>query len=222
MKKELKILIAISVIAVCLSFPVYADPAGGETDFLGESRGGATSSQTETVEGGNVTGVNISGTQITTKWAGFYGNISGGIILADGSSNTFYEWTVTDLTGAIVYAANTSVSDWSTLANASATDMPSFLTTAATDNYTETLSTGGSGTFDGDALTTYYTTTWNDTAQGSLETHSLLADGGNTLIWAGVAEDGTTGFNGGSLDYQIIVPADGTTTTTYNFYLELP
>ncbi len=223
MKKYMTALIAILVL---LAMPLaYAAPDGATVTVGATERGTSNAAGTATTEAGNVTEVNVSGTAITTRWAGFYGNISAGLVLSDAANNKFYEWTVSDVSGSVVYAANTTVSDWSTtnIVAATVADMPAFLTGTTADNYTNTYNaqeTFTSATYS--IANTNYATTYSSGAAGNLKSYSLKATTENALIWAGKALDDETAFDGGQVDYQILVPVDGTTTTTYNFYLELP
>jgi len=223
MRKYMTALIALLVL---LAIPLaYAAPDGATVTVGSSERGASNPAGTADIEAGNVTEVNISGTAITTRWAGFYGNISAGLVLSDAANNKFYEWTVSNVSGSVVYAADATISDWSTTNIVAATDadMPAFLTEDTADNYTNTYNaqeTFTSATFSID--NTNYVATYSNGAAGNLKSYSLKATTENALIWAGKALDDEAAFNGGQVDYQILVPVDGATTTTYNFYLELP
>ncbi|MFW5866121.1 MAG: hypothetical protein ACOCU6_03445, partial [Nanoarchaeota archaeon] len=67
---------------------------------------------------------------------------------------------------------------------------------------------------------TPYVSTWNSTGVGTLKTYALQSSVDDAILFAGKAIDGAEGFQGSALDYQILVPAQS--TTTYSFYLELP
>ncbi len=211
-------LFAISLFAVM----ALAQPTGGATSVgTAESWTGTASTSTAT-EGGNITELNVSGYAQTGRWAGFWGEITGGFRLADSSAEVFYEWTISDPTDAVVYAANGTVSNWAGVVAAGVGDMPSFLTTAATDNYTNTfdnteLFTSASMSI----ITTPYASTWQNGAQGVLKTYALKDGADSDIIWAGKAISDAQAFQAaGTVDYQILVPADST-PITYNFYLEL-
>lgn len=72
------------------------------------------SDQTEEAEAGNITGLFIYAVTQTKSWAGFFGNISGNITLDDADGWTFYDWDLIEPNGE-VYAANGSITDWSTI-----------------------------------------------------------------------------------------------------------
>ena len=58
---------------------VRAAPTGASVTVGTQERAPSPSPETVTTEGGNVTPVNLSAYQVTTKWAGFWGNVSGDI-----------------------------------------------------------------------------------------------------------------------------------------------
>jgi len=69
---------------------------------------------TQEAEAGNITELYIEGVTQTKGWAGFFGNITGNITLEDSSGNKLYDWALAEPQGEI-YAANGTVSDWSTV-----------------------------------------------------------------------------------------------------------
>jgi len=215
-----KIVLTLVSILLFANFASAQAVTGGTTVAGGTQSWSGTSSTSVNILGGNITEVNVSGYSQTGRWAGFWGEVSGGLKLSD-STNSFYEWTVSDVTGAVVYAADAAVSNWGSVAAAGTLDMPGYLTAGATDNFTNTFNTTGK-TFTSTSLSVGsapYTNTYSSGAAGNLETYALKD--GATLIWAGKALSNEASFNGGTVDYQLLVPANGT-QETYNFYLELP
>ena len=176
-----------------------------------------------TIDGGNVTPVNIVSNVITSKWAGFFGNISGSLQLTDSSAHKFYEWTISDMTGAVVYAASTTITDWTggNIAPLDASTAPAWIVGTATDNFSNTFSV--TETFTSSSLseaTTPYAESYNNSGVGTLKTYALYSTTDTADIWAGKVIDDTEGFQGDTVDYQILLPAQ--TGTQYSFYLELP
>ncbi len=221
MKKTMFIVLMILILAFA-SMAIAAPTGGNITASGAQDRGTGSTSESLTTEGGNLTEINVSGTSITSNWAGFYGNLAGGIELSDSSSNKFFEWTVTDMTGAVVYATNAAVSDWSgaTIQPATNTDMPAYINSAGTDNFTNTYdSTEAFVSASLNEANTPYVTTFDSTGNpGNLKSYALTDT--SALIWAGLAVNNDDAFNGGVVDYQILVPADNS-GQQYNFYLEL-
>ena len=64
-------------------------------------------------EAGNLTELRIQGLTQTEAWQGYYGYITGTIVLDDEQQNTMYNWTVAEPQGKI-FASNETISDWST------------------------------------------------------------------------------------------------------------
>ena len=214
-------LFLILFVTLNLACAVLAIPYGGQVTVGNTEHGTGSTVSSTTVEPGNVTQANVTGTAITTRWAGFYGFITGGIQLADASNNKFFEWTVTNFTNAVVYAANGTVSTWNLRAMNVST--APYDITIGQDNFNRTFTssevfqTPGVGPISG----TPYALTYQGGVVGSLKTYALVTNDGSVNVWAGVAIQNTTSFKTGErVDYQIIVPAK-TTGTQYNFYLEL-
>ena len=195
-------------------------PSGAETVVGDTVRGEGTDSETADLVGGNITEVNVSGIQNTGRWGGFFGNIEGGLQLGDTGQGLFYEWTVSDYTGAFVYVANESITNWGLVA-AEASDMPSFLLDAAADNWTNTFD--ATLAFESASISEIPDVPIAQTLDGdgtpAFTTFSLASDG--TPVWAGQAVNAGTGFDNSTVDYQILAPA-GATPVPYQFYLELP
>src|SRR3989344_6931613 len=52
-------------------------------------------------EAGNVTALNINSTRLTSRWQGYYGNITGRVTLDDASNNTLFDWELASPRGEI-------------------------------------------------------------------------------------------------------------------------
>jgi hypothetical protein len=219
MNRTLTIIIAGLMVLSGLAIASGA-PGGAATDVLGSDRGTGTASGTANLTGGNVTQVNISGTQITGRWGGFYGEIEGGLQLSDSGSNLFYEWTVSDYTGSVVFAATGTVSNWTAVAAGAVGDQPAYLQVVAADNFTNTFAS--TEAFNSSSLNipdVPFVETFDSTNSSAWKTYALSADGEN--LYAALAVDGGDGFDGSAIDYQLLAPADSG-LTSYSFYLELP
>ena len=210
-----------TVFSIALAVPTPANLTVGTQETYAYS----PAVTTVTTQGGNITQINVTSVQVTDKWAGFYGHVSGSIVLADASGDYLYQWTIANINGGFVYAANTSVSNWTCanivpVAGPSDTYLPSFLITGSDAyNYTFTTSESVSIPLGCPAQLVNYTTT----NPGTFKTYALKAITDNALIWAGLINANQSSFNGGTADYQILAGVDSTTgTTTYYFYLELP
>lgn len=206
-------------VPLALAAPVGADVTVGVSETYTP-----TVTQTVTGEAGNVTEVNVSSVQVTDKWVGFWGRVSGSIVLADANGNYFYQWTVSDPTGGVVYVANSTVSNWGTLEslNITKTYLPDFLL-QGTDSFNYTFTQQED--FTSPTITVYTVNfTLTNPAGSNFKTYALAADSGAVLVWAGKVNAGQTAFNNTyTADYQVLagMNTQGGQQTFY-FYLELP
>jgi len=184
-----------------------------------------TVADTVTVEAGNITYADVDTNMSTYRWAGITGNVTGNIVLGDASNNKMFQWTAA---GLLVYASQGATITWSSLADANeaaVTGTYTYLATGKSDAY-DTTFTGaaesiGSNIFT--ALTSDYAQTYNNAETPTWKTYSLTD--GSEFVFAGLVSAAGTNFAGTTVDYQMIVPEDGTagdlTTQTYNLWVEL-
>ena len=173
-------------------------------------------------EGGNVTGVNLEGNDSTDKWAGYFGNVSGWLVLGLSESQIMYNWSWSASGGGEVCASQNIAFDWSSLA-----DYTSALTMngvfgwgAASDNATGTLTESGTLTIEGTAYTSnastdnqgFQTVVLNEGAEALEDDYAFCVD---------IATTGTSGVTGANADYQLMVGTTPGADETYYFYLEL-
>ena len=175
-------------------------------------------------EGGNVTELNLSANISTEKWAGLWGNISGQIMLSDGS-NTFYSWSWTSANGGVVCAQPSATADfdWTSAAAATAGDVDNAFSfaTGDTDSATSTLTQSCSITISGSTVSGAAA----QTASG-FQTCALKDTGTPTkgdLSFCTDISSGTTLFNSKTGDYALLLPTNENAgqTETYVFWLEL-
>ncbi|MBI2133947.1 hypothetical protein HYU11_04665 [Candidatus Woesearchaeota archaeon] len=89
-------------------------PTGPDTFQVGNSTyytGGLNGTYIQ-AEAGNITNLVVAELTATRSWAGYYGNVTGTIVLNDGLNNTLYNWQLTSPNGEI-YASNGSDVSWS-------------------------------------------------------------------------------------------------------------
>ncbi len=188
---------------------------------------GAETAENVTTEGGNVSTVNLTGTDSTERWAGAYGNVSGTLVLAEaGDTNYMYDWTYDTGDGGEVCVSVASNFDWTApLTAASLTG----LSTAwdfgdNADNVTETFDDG----------------TQSFEIAGQTIPAVPLADTGGADYVTGALNDGAgsaqtdfafcvnitgagSNYDTETVDYEVIMPTDDAVdaTETYFFYIEL-
>jgi hypothetical protein len=196
-------------------------------------------------EAGNVTELSIQGVSQTMSWQGFYGNVSGTIVLEDSQGNQFYNWSAAEPQGE-VYASINSTIDWLTVNCAPSIDDITFLnfwqdlygmnytsydTINNTYNETDHV-TFWTGYTTLDNCPTTYTYVNNVSQFVDFPAVLLSSDANSTLIFTAILEDkdegerdGKTGFDGGDYDFQLLVAEDGSmgnsVVTPYYFWVEL-
>lgn len=183
--------------------------------------------------GGNITNATLSSETQTWKWAGLYGDIYANVTLKDAAGNAFYYWSVLNVSGAVIAIQNNSPV-WAFLQadplTGATLDTLFFAGDAgAADNATQTFNTTSwGGTVAGVEITSAVESAGVKTFGGSWWTEAVNVSSGtavNTTVgFVGNINKGGTLFNGGTGDYQIIVPARNpalTTTVVYYFYVQL-
>jgi hypothetical protein len=119
--------------------------------------------------------LDIDSNSTTQSWQGYYGNVSGTIILADGSDNVLYNWTMASPEGVILASTNSSVY-WD--------NIQCFNFSAAGD-YTSESGTGGTTNIYGtnlNQLESRYNIGSSD-ADGVNETFTLSGGGTHDLFY---------------------------------------
>jgi hypothetical protein len=85
-------------------------PFGANVSQVGNSqRAPADAPQNHSAIAGNVTELTISGVTVTTSWQGYYGNVSGTIVLADVNDNAMYNWSLASPEGEVFASTNSSI-----------------------------------------------------------------------------------------------------------------
>jgi len=179
-----------------------------------------------TTQGGNVTNLNLSGNMSTDKWAGFWGNVSGGIVLSSGT-NIFYSWAWTPAMGGEVCAiAAPSGFSWTGIQAITAAAVNSVWNFgAATDNATNTYKINTCAVnVAGTAVTN---TAGNTTGVGGFTTCAVADQAVPTTkadlaFCVNITQNGNL-FNGQPGNYELLVPTNSTlgSTETYYFWVEL-
>lgn len=211
-----------------------ADTTEGETETTSEETETAGSS---TADGGEVTDVLVGQTASSQYWAGFYGEVDAEVVLGAGEDR-FFEWTVEDPSGSIVYAepsdnANTvtaddlvGVGDDVEAEAVTGLDEATAGTEAASNTYEGTSAFTGANLVDEQTASVLT----EDGESGTDEFESFLAgfDSGDGApvdeepVYATEALNEGDGFDDTVHDYQLLTGTDSGASTTYDFYLELP
>jgi len=187
---------------------------------------GAQTAGSDTTEGGNITAVNVSSVSLTDRWASYFGNVTGSIILDDnGIGNAVYTWSWAPAAGGEVCVSEASAFNFATAAAATAANIDSVWGfTGVADSAANTYNNGScSLTF---------------TPQGAKTGVGADIQGVSSYISCAIAQPSPTqedhfafcavmnssGVNYDNVPshYEVIVPTtNGSGTETYYFYAEL-
>ena len=217
------------LVSIMVATNIKGDPSGVTLDRGASSRGTNPSATQTTAQAGNITQMNIDQSRITDTWQGFYGNVSGQIVLENGVGNNFYDWDYLSLTGEI-YATRSTVSDWTTINCTNRTqwqneELKLGISTTQLDGINETYSQTSYPTFlvgarqmNGCKSTRPY----KATSSASRFWNVLLNSNSINTVYAAILAENKNAFDNSTADFEILVPVNRTIgTATYYFYAEL-
>lgn len=211
--------------------PIYLDTISSSSRQLPSTSNGSISAQ-----GGNITEVNIEAITVTKAWQGYYGNISGNIVLEDGNNNSFYSWGNASSLAGEVYATRNSTVQWQSVRCLNGSERTS------EETYLGQFAGSGdsvTNTFNRTAHPSFYVGTVpiaNDTCfstnvnvNGSSQQGAfyqiLLSDNSSNSIYTTIIENKKHAFNGQIADFQLMVGENEHTgnegPTSYYFFVEL-
>jgi hypothetical protein len=230
--------IVIASLFVAAIFTVTAlVPIGPSTFTIGESETQNVTQYSPQQHGayaGNITLLTIHGTSQTKHWQGYYGDITGTIVLDDAQGWTLYDWPQSEPKGEIYATANSTTPTWSnaTCFNYTSTGLgtlaqwESFYSMVYNDvdginetfNMTQhpTLDVGDVKTITQNTCPSTYTH-MSDNFQTDKFVELLLTDQEGRLVFTTVIENDDTannsdivGFDNAAHDFQLLVAEDGT------------
>ena len=223
MKQKLQALLLLFIVAITAVAVSATQPGEAViTNAADRGEGIFTSADTVNVEAGNIQYADLDSEMSTYRWAGLLGNVTGYIVLGDSDQNELYSWTGA---GKLVYASEAASITWTSLVDAVEGDMLAYITGGSdSDNYATTFNGVsediGSGIF---SISSDFASTFNSTGTGTWKTYSLRE--GTNIVWAGLVDEDGDSYNGDIVDYQMILPEDGTGSTivaqAYNLWIEL-
>ena len=222
----MKLSIGIFLILFGIGLAFAIQPVGNWT-IISSDHYTPNSTTNVTTVGGNVTNMDLNSTSSTTKWAGYWGNVSGSLVLAPNSSSPdLYNWAWSTSNGGVVCAVAAPYGfDWASVQTTTASSVDTVWGFgSASDNATNTLTSTcaidvGGINITGTAANTTGGTSFNTCALSDAASPSTKGD---LAFCVNIAPAGTL-FTGGSGNYQLIVPTNKTigTTETYSFWMEL-
>ena len=233
MKKISNIIVLLLMVFIFSSF-VSALPIGAEVINQSTSRISVDAAAgNHSAIAGNVTELSIFGYSLTQSWQGYFGNVSGTIMLADSNDNVMYNWSLASPNGEI-YATNSSNVDWSGIQCYDEANNMTFFESMFgiepndADGINETFNLNNHPEFVTNSIlfaagTCDNTKLFDSNGIGTFD-EVLLTDGSNLIFTSLLLED-ANGFDNVPHDFEMIVLEDGhgtdIATTTYYFWVEL-
>ncbi|MFH0885427.1 MAG: hypothetical protein V1861_06995 [Candidatus Micrarchaeota archaeon] len=177
-------------------------------------------------EGGNISGVNITGATLTDRWASYYGDVSGDIRLTDSAgTNNVYAWSWSPSSGGEVCLSQDGSFPWASAEAALRADIDTAFGFGAGSDQAADTYTDASQTIDLAGLSTITTT--GTALQGSSSfVNRAVGDGTEAaegdFAFCSEIEAGTN-YNSESANYEVMVPTSDSAgaTETYYFFAEL-
>jgi len=214
-------------------FDWIIDPSGANITEIKNETGVSTPPGNISAIAGNLSEVGLSGDSVTGSWQGYFGNVSGSLILEDANGNNFYNWSVLSPLGEVYVSRNSSLN----------------FNLIKCANFSEILLEEvfiGQQSFDMDSVSRTFngfshpeffvankkidSNTCNSTnlyrASGARNNfYEVLLSDGDDIIYTALLERDLEGFDVKTHDFEMIVGENGhdgnTSPTIYYFYMEI-
>jgi len=230
----------IFLLGILITWTVVAAPTGpSDITPVSSSRYPIDAASNVSAIAGNVTELTFTANAVTNTWQGYYGNITGSILLGDSNNKTLYDWTSASPNGEIYATRSAALPNWAIIQCANDIQI------AQEDNDLQV-----NASVDQDAVNRTFlnTTSFNTFYVGSVNINStqncyavnlhnstglpssdfqevLLNDGGAIPIYTALIKQDASGFDGNTHDFEMLVGENGhngdITSTPYYFYVEL-
>lgn len=231
--KSITSILFVLLLVLTLSSLVFAQPTGTSITLEDSDSVAVSPPDNRTDDGGTINTLVVNAIQQNSRWKAYIGNITGSLTLDDSGGNTIYNWALdqADITGEIYSSRNDGV-DWGTIACATGGTITSehtalSMTGTAVDSITNTFNetthpsiTVGTTTVSNCPATSTFVSSARQ-AQGSADFPIVLIQDSSSLIYTTPINPSTTGYDGSSFDFQMILANDPANTTPYYFYVEL-
>jgi len=175
-----------------------------------------------TIEGGNVSNVDLATSASTARWAGVYGDVTGNLVLGEaGDTDFMYAWTVSNAEEGEVCVSQNSNPAWGSLAVTTRAEVDTAFLYAAGDDQAADFFTDASISLDvaGSAITTTGATTLGSWEFGAAELTGTPEEG--DLVFCANISQQTNNYGGTAVDFELMMPTTSGATETYFFFLEL-
>jgi hypothetical protein len=239
MKKRLEwfiLLIAFGIVSVSM---VVAAPTGPSSfNTLSTSRYDSAGAANISAVAGNVTELNFVANTITNTWQGYFGNVTGTIVLGNSNNQSMYNWNSSSPTGQIYATRIDTVPNWNLIRCADqievnaedlvlgvnqSVDQDSVNKTFLNDTLFNTFYVGSkniNSTQDCRAVQLF-----DSTGLASSDFSEVLLSDTSNIIYTGLITTPKTGFDNRTHQFEMLVGENGhlgdTTATPYYFYIEL-
>ena len=235
---KLEFVLLLVLLGVVSVSTVLAAPTGPTINTVGSSRYSVANGANVTAVAGNVTELNVTANSITQTWQGYFGNITGTIVLGNSNNQTLYNWNLSSPHGEIYATRASTVPTWISVACATSAQIT-----------TEDTALGVNESVDQDSVNRTFinTTAFNQFYVGSIVINStqnckaanlfnssgtystnfqeVLLHDGTSLIYTGIITQDSTGFDNRTHDFEMLVGENGhngdANPTPYYFYVEL-
>jgi hypothetical protein len=239
MKYRLERFFIILLLGVMSAFTVIAAPSGPSSyQVLGSSSFPAAGAANISAIAGNVSELNFEANTSTSTWQGYFGNVTGTVVLGNANNKTMYNWNLASPAGQIYATRLATVPTWSSIQCASSVQVNdedaelgvnqsrdqdsvnnTFLNTVSFDSfYVGNVSIAPSPSC-------YATNLNGASGTPSSSFAEVLLHDSNELIYTALITTPTAGFDGLEHQFQMLVGENGhngnTAATPYYFYLEL-
>jgi hypothetical protein len=185
---------------------------------------------------GNITELLVNSTIVSRAWQGYYGDVSGNVVLKDANNKIFYDWNLSSVHGEIFASRSNSI-EWSDVKCANTTELyseDSYLSmNSATDGEsvfkTFFNTTSFRDFYAGNSLIVssqecYATNLYSDAGPQNDAFAEIILSDSHAIIYTGLIENHVTGFDSQAHDFEMIVGENGradNSPTPYYFYIEI-
>ncbi len=236
LKKAGLLLVFALLTIIILSEFIFSVPQGPTVTYNSTENASVKPGLNITTAGGSFTTLVLNITMQNFRWKAYIGNVTGKLNLDDAQNSTIYDWTLAIVTGEVYSTRASSTPDWGSIGCASDSVLSQeetalSITTSNEDSINNTFSSTTHKSFEvaGTSITNSscraISTYVNDSSQSGTESdlfQEVLLDDNTNLIYTTILEQDASGYSNEALDFQMIVAdVEGSSATTYYFYVEI-
>lgn len=197
-----------------------------------ETSSGTSTGDMVNISGGYLAKLNLTATAQNRKWKALLGDVSGAFTLDDASGSTIYNWSSGTISGEVYATRQPGAITWGSITCADATQIGNEETAlnqaGGTDDISSTFASTNTNPFivagqTLDAGTCSSTNTFVNNASQSTNFEEIIIHDGSNIVYATLI-DTNVGYDGGTYDFQMLVPEDANEVNPiipYYLYVEL-